>query len=78
MSQRYSANKVFTSDAEREVQVASEKCQYWIWINEEEATLRGPGVREVGSFPKTIGKLDDEDFAIFVVMLFENGLWPED
>ena len=78
MTQKYSANKMYASDAEREVQVTSDKCQYWVWINDEEITLRGPGVREAGTFPETNGKLDDEDFAIFVVMLFENGLWPEE
>lgn len=77
MSQRYSASKMFVNDAEREVQVSSDKCQYWVWINEEEVTVRGPGVRESGELPIVNGKLDDEDFAIFVVLLFENGLWPE-
>ena len=76
MSQRYSASLIFKSETEREIQVASDKCQYWIWLNGESATLRGPGVREQGSFPKTEGKLDDEDFAVLIVLLFENGLWP--
>ena len=81
MTQRYVATKMFQSDTERELQVQSSKCLYFVWINEEEVTLRGPGVREgsdVESLPKTNGKLDDEDFAIMLVLLFENGLWPEE
>lgn len=77
MSQRYTASIMFANDNEREVQVSSDKCQYWVWINEDEITVRGPGVREAGSFPSTPGKLDDEDFSIYTILLFENGLWPE-
>lgn len=80
MNQQYSARLVYTSDSEREVQVTSAKCHYWIWLSEEDCTLRGPGVREnsqVDELPKTGGKLDDEDFAILLVLLFENGLWPK-
>jgi hypothetical protein len=76
MSQQYSAQEIFTSEQECELRVSSAKCQYYLWINGESATLRGPGVRENGTFPKTNGKLDNEDFAILIILLFENGLWP--
>ncbi len=78
MTQTYTAHQVFSSDRENEVQIHSSKCQYFIWINEDEATLRGPGVRENGELPKTNGKMDNEDFAILIVLLFENGLWPQE
>ena len=77
MSQKYTAHSMFAGENEREVVIESDKCRYWVWINEDEATIRGPGVRETGDFPETNGKLDDEDFAILIIMLFENGLWPE-
>lgn len=76
VSQAYSAQKMFKSDAEAEVNVQSAKCHYLVWLNEDECTLRGPGVRESGSLPHIGGKMDDEDFAVLIVLLFENGLWP--
>ena len=78
MSQSYSANNFFASEVEAEVLVQSSKCRYHIWITADDVTLVGPGVNETGDFPTMEGKLDNEDFAIFVVMLFENGLWPEE
>lgn len=78
MSQQYRAHTVFKSELEHEVQVQSSKCLYFVWINEDEAQVRGPGVREEGELPHTGGKMDSEDFAILLIVLFENGLWPGD
>ena len=79
MPQSYRASLLFSGERETELQVQSDKCLYYVWLNEEEVSLRGPGVREssgVDDLPDTNGKLDDEDFAILLVLLFENGLWP--
>lgn len=78
MTQRYQAHLVFSGNIEYEVSVSSDKCQYFVWIGENEAVLRGPGVREEGEKPFTTDKIDNEDFGILIVLLFENGLWPGD
>jgi hypothetical protein len=77
MSQTYTAQKLHSSDKEREIQVCSKRCRYLVWINDEDISLFGPGVREKAeTFEQQFES--SEDLAIYTVLLFENGLWPED
>lgn len=81
MSQYYRASLHFVGDGDKEVLVESAKCRYQVWLGEDEVALSGPGVDELSSLeslPDTGGKMDDEDFAVLVVLLFENGLWPSE
>lgn len=73
--QNYQARIRYTEEQETQVMVSSSKCTYQVWI-EDEVTLVGPGVHESASF-ENLQQIDDvEDFAILIVLLFENGLWP--
>jgi hypothetical protein len=78
MSQSYHAQRIYNSPRESDVRVTSARCLYSVWFNDGECTVVGPGVQEttpMDSFPKFE---NDEDAAIYAVLLFENGLWPED
>lgn len=74
--QSYSAHEVYSSDDEKEFVVTSTRCLYKVWISEGEVSLTGPGVDEsedIGLDPKFDSA---EDFAIYIVLMFESGLWP--
>ena len=78
MSQTYVAQRIYSSDRTHEVQVCSKLCRYMVWVADDEVSLHGPGVSE-----RTEGEDYDrfdnfEDYAIHIVLLFENGLWPEE
>lgn len=78
MSQTYMAQRIYSNDREEEVQVVSARCLYRVWLSDGEISLFGPGVQET-SDEEDYEKYDSfEDFAIHVVLLFENGLWPRD
>ncbi|MCK5644186.1 MAG: hypothetical protein KAJ19_25530 [Gammaproteobacteria bacterium] len=78
MAQSYTAQKIYSNDKEEEVQVCSARCRYMVWLSDGEVSLFGPGVRET-SEGEDYERFDSfEDFAIHTVLLFENGLWPED
>ncbi len=78
MTQSYMAQKIYSNDREEEVQVTSARCRYMVWLSGGEVSLFGPGVRE-SSDEEDYEKFDSfEDFAIHVVLLFENGLWPRE
>lgn len=73
--QAYSATRV-DSD-EKIVLVRSKLCQYKITVEEGLVFLEGPGVDEEADMADLY--FDNlEDAAIYYVLLFENGLWPED
>jgi len=82
MSQSYQSARIFSNDREQEAHVQSARCRYQVWISNGEVSLFGPGVREVCDEGEMIPNLDNfdsfEDFAIYIVLLFENGLWPEE
>jgi len=78
MTQTYTANKIYSSDKEAEAQVLSKNCRYVVWKSNGEIFLYGPGVQEVTDDEGLKGFDSFEDFAIHVVLLFENGLWPEE
>lgn len=74
--QSYHAHKLYDSEEEIELLVSSNRCQYKVWISEGEVSLAGPGVDEsedIGADPRFE---DVEDFALYIVLMFENGLWP--
>jgi len=77
MAQSYSAQRIYNSPRESDIRVQSARCLYSVWFNDDECTLIGPGVRE--TITSNLHDFDsDEDKAIYLVLLFENGLWPED
>ena len=82
MSQSYQAARVFSNNNEQEAHVSSARCRYQAWISNGEVSLFGPGVRESCDEAEMNPGLSDfdsfEDFAVYIVLLFENGLWPED
>lgn len=78
MSQNYTAQKLRQDSEGAEVQVCSKLCRYLVRINEDEIGLLGPGVSEKTEAFEDLDFGADEDLAIYVVLLFENGLWPED
>lgn len=78
MAQSYAAQRVYDSNDESDIRVMSARCQYTVWFNRDECTLVGPGVRETQQLDD-LPKFDsDEDRAIYIVLLFENGLWPDE
>ena len=77
MTQSYSASKIYSNDREREAMVHSKRCQYTVWLSNDRVSLRGPGVDESCSAHELPMFDSFEDLAIHIVLLFENGLWPE-
>ena len=76
--QIYSAWTLYTSEYESEIRVKSSRCLYVVWVDEDEITLRGPGVEETGS-RESFPEFDSiEDLAIVVVIRFENSDWPKE
>lgn len=75
--QTYSANTTYTGEHEKQISVSSNKCRYQVQINNEELRLIGPGVDESSDYENLPTFDNDEDMAIFAVMLFENGIWLE-
>lgn len=76
--QRYEATRTLNPDEhEKLVIVTSKLCQYRVLLDETETiTLLGPGVNE--SSDRSEIEFDNlEDAAIYYVLLFESGLWPE-
>ena len=71
--QHYTATKIYTGDKEAQINVASNRCVYGVWITDDIVTIVGPGVNErliIDELPQ----IDEvEDLAIFAVILFENG-----
>ncbi len=78
MTQSYTARKVYSNAEERRAFVTSTRCQYTVWLSEDIVSLDGPGVDE-SSDDEDFDRFDNfEDFALHIVLLFENGLWPEE
>lgn len=79
MTQSYNAQRQrFGEEHEIFVTVTSKNCSYQVTFRGDDIWLQGPGVNEHtegDSFPPFESF---EDFAIHIVLLFENGLWPED
>lgn len=78
MAQSYSAQRIFDSHRESDIRVTSARCLYTIWSNQDECMLIGPGVQETTTLEGLPTFDSDEDRAIYLVLLFENGLWPDD
>ncbi len=79
--QKYEANKLLQDDDELQVQVCSKNCRYFISLDKSYVYLHGPGVKlmsEYDGIEQIVGMADPEDIAVLVVLLFENGLWPEE
>ena len=74
--QTYNAMRDYVSEGESRVHVFTSKCQYRIWLTQDEVSLEGPGVQESAERVLSFDSLEDE--AVYFVLLFENGLWPED
>lgn len=79
MSQSYHAQHRRTMNKDSShLEVSSSLCTYQVFLANEHILLVGPGVSEDlegHTFPHFESK---EDFAIYLVILWENGLWPED
>ena len=78
MAQSYQAQKHYTSEVENEYFVMSARCRYEVWIESDEITLRGPGVHESSDREEIPSFISHEDLAIYIVLMFENGLWPRE
>jgi len=78
MTQSYTAQKLYSSDREAEAQVLSKNCRYIVWKSGDEIFLQGPGVNEQANIDLSFLFDSFEDFAIHIVLLFENGLWPQE
>lgn len=77
--QRYESVKLDNPDEhEKLVQVSSKLCRYSVLFDEQNSsvTILGPGVRESSEMKEP--EFDSlEDAAIYYILLFESGLWPE-
>lgn len=74
--QVYNSRELYSGDKEKEFLVSSNRCQYVVWISEDEVSLKGPGVDESTDLEESLEFDSTEDQAIYFVLLFENGLWP--
>jgi len=78
MTQSYSATKIYSNDREKEARVHSNRCLYTVWLSHGKVSLAGPGVDEC-CLAHELPLFDSfEDLAVYVTILFENGLWPEE
>jgi hypothetical protein len=75
--QRYEASRTINPDEHQKlVLVTSKLCRYSVLFEEEMVQLIGPGVSEMSDRSDT--EFDSlEDAAIYYVLLFESGLWPD-
>ena len=78
MSQHYFTNRHYRNEEECEVIVRSDRCAYEVWISEGEISLSGPGVNETAELDSFPDIETSEDLALIAVLMFENGIWPEE
>jgi hypothetical protein len=78
VSQSYTSQRHFSSEIEVELFVSSSRCRYRVWIQSDEVTLLGPGVNEQAD-RDNLPQFDTfEDLGVYLVLMFESGLWPEE
>lgn len=70
------ASLIYKGSKETEIQVISSRCRYTVWFARGVISLRGPGVRETADIEQEFDSL--EEYAMMIVLLFENNLWPEE
>lgn len=76
--QQYQATSQAADKDERPqlISVRSKLCLYTVWLDEDYTRLVGPGVDETDE-SAMLPEFDSiEDTAIYIVMLFESGLFP--
>lgn len=76
--QNYFSRKIYSSEGTSEILVSSDRCRYAVWIEPDSITIRGPGVNEKTEGEEHPAFDSVEDLAIYLILLFESGLWPGD